>query len=61
MWDILVCKDLWLPMQKGQTKPDKMDAQIWEVMHLKATSYIRCFIEMILYNNFNEENKTDFL
>ena len=26
-------------------------------MHLKTTTYIRCFIDMSLYNNFNEENK----
>ena len=26
-------------------------------MHLKATTYIRCFIDMSLYNNFNEEKK----
>ena len=30
-------------------------------MHLKATTYIRCFIEMSLYNNFNEETKVDVL
>ena len=26
-------------------------------MHLKTTTYIRCFIDMSLYNNFNEETK----
>ena len=30
-------------------------------MHLKATTYIRCFIDMSLYNNFNEEKKVDIL
>ena len=49
MRDMLVVKDLWLP--------DKIDATIWEVMHMKTTTYIRCFIDMSLYNNFNEESK----
>ena len=26
-------------------------------MHMKTMTYIRCFIEMSPYNNFNEENK----
>ena len=25
-------------------------------MHMKTTAYIRCFIDMSLYNNFNEES-----
>ena len=57
MRDMLVIKDLWLPMQSGDGRPDKIDAPTWEVMHLKTTTYIRCFIDMSLYNNFNEENK----
>ena len=51
---MLVCKDLWLPVQFGKSKPDKIDASTWEVMHLKATTCIRCFIDMSLHN-FNEE------
>ena len=57
MRDMLVVKDLWLPVQFGDGRPDKIDAPTWEVMHLKTTAYIRCFIDMSLYNNFNEENK----
>ena len=38
-----------------KTKTDKIDASTWEVMHVKSTSYIRCFIDMSLYNNFDEE------
>ena len=53
MRDMLVVKDLWLPVQFG----DKIDAAIWEVMHMKTTAYIRCLIDMSLYNNFNEESK----
>ena len=30
-------------------------------MHMKTTMYIRFFIDMRLYNNFNEENKVDIL
>ena len=34
----------------------------WEVMHMKTTTvYIRCFINMSLYNNFNEESKAHVL
>ena len=57
MRDILVVKDIWLSVQFGDGRPDKIDAPIWEVMHLKTTTYIRCFIDISLYNNFNEENK----
>ena len=57
MRDMLVVKDLWLPVQFGDKRPDKIDATIWEVMHMKTTAYIRCFIDMSLYNNFNEESQ----
>ena len=57
MRGMLVVKDLWLLVQLGDGRPDKIDALTREVMHLKTTAYIRCFIDMSLYNNFNEENK----
>ena len=41
MRDMLVVKDLWLPVQFGDEKPDKIDAAVWEVMHMKTTAYIR--------------------
>ena len=28
---------------------------------MKMTTYIRCFIDMSLYNNFNEKTKVDVL
>ena len=55
MRDMLVCKDLWLSVQHDKTKPDKIDEPTWEVMHLNTSAYIRCFICMSLYNNFNKE------
>ena len=55
MRDMLVVKDLWLPVQFGDGRAYKIDAQTREVIHLKTTTYIRCFIDMSLYNNFNEE------
>ena len=58
MRDMLVVKDLWLPVQFGDKRPYKIDATVWEVMHMNTTPYIRCFIDMSLYNNFNEESKT---
>ena len=57
MRDMLVVKDLLLPVQFRDGRPDKIYAPTWEVMHLKTTAYIRCFIDMSLYNNFNEEKK----
>ena len=30
-------------------------------MHLKATAYIRCFIDMSLYKNFGKETEADVL
>ena len=53
--DMLVCKDLWLPMHFRDGRPNKIDASTWEVMYLKTTTYIKCFIDMSLYNNLNEE------
>ena len=58
MRDVLAWKDLWLLVQYDKAKLNKIDASTWEVMHLKAAAYIRCFIDMSLYNNFNEENMT---
>ena len=52
-----VVKDLWLSVQFRDKKSDKIDAMTWEVMHMKTTTCIRCFIDMSLYNNFNEESK----
>ena len=57
MRGILVVKDLWLLVQFRDKRPDKIDATTWEVMHMKTTAYIRCFIDMSLYNNLNEESK----
>ena len=48
MSDMLVLKDLWLPVQFEDKRPDKIDATIWDVMHMKTTTYIRCFIDMSL-------------
>ena len=48
-------------MQFGDKRPDKIDTATWEVLHLKAVAYIRCFIDVSLYHNFNEENKADVL
>ena len=56
MRDMLVVKDLWLSVQFRDKRPDKIDSTIWEVMHMKTTAYIRCFIDMSLYNNFNEDS-----
>ena len=61
MRDMLVSKDLWLHVQYGKVSPNKIDALTWDAMHLKTSTYIRCFIDMSLYNNFNEETKVDVL
>ena len=36
MRDMLVVKDLWLSVQFGDEKPEKIDAAVWEVMHMKT-------------------------
>ena len=61
MRDMLVCKALWLSMQYDKGKLNKIDVSTWEVMHLKAIVYIRCFINMSLCNNFNEQTNVDDL
>ena len=58
MRDMLVVKDPWLSVQFGDKRPDKIDATIWEVMHMKTIAYIRCFIDMNLYNKSNKESKS---
>ena len=40
-----------------QVELDSQHGLTWEVMHLKTTTYNRCFIDMSSYNNFNKENK----
>ena len=59
MRDMLVCKDMWLPVQYDKEKLDKIDALTWEAMHLKGVAYVRCFIDTSLYNNFNDELEAD--
>ena len=61
MKDMLLCKDLWLLVQFGKSKPNKIDALTWEVMHLKAVAYIICFIDISLYNNVDEETDPNVL
>ena len=61
MRGMLVCKDRWLRVQFGDKRLHKIDAMTWEVLYMKATAYLRCFIDMPLYNNFNKENKPDEL
>ena len=46
-----------MSVQFGDGRLDKINVPTWEVMHLKMTAYIRCFINMSLYNKFNEEKK----
>ena len=48
MRDMLVVKDLWLSVQFGDKRPEKIDATIWDVMHMKTMAYIRCFIDLSL-------------
>ena len=57
MRDKIVVKDLWLPVHFGDKRPDKIDTATWDVLHLKTTTYILCFIDISMYNNFNEQNK----
>ena len=59
MRDMLVCKDMWLSVQYDKEKLDKIDALTWEAMHLKGVAYVRCFIDMSLYNKFNDELEAD--
>ena len=61
MRDMLVCRDLWLPPQFRDGRPDKIDASTLEVMYLMSAVYIRCFIDTSLCKNFNEETKADVL
>ena len=53
----MVVKDLWLLVQVADERLDKIDASTWEVRHLKTTAYIRCFTDISLHKNFNEEKK----
>ena len=61
MRDLFVCKVLWLPVQFRKNKSDKINASTWEGMHLEVGAYVRCFIDMSLYNNFDEETDVDVL
>ena len=59
--NMLVCNYLWLPLHIRSKMLDKIDASTWEVLHLKAVGYIMCFIDMSLYNNFDDDNNVDVL
>mgnify|MGYP000754146611 CR=1 FL=1 len=59
--DMLVSKDMRLPVQYGRDKLDKVDAWILEGIHLKASAYMRCFIDMSPCNNFHDETEVDVL
>ena len=61
MRDKLICKDLWLPVLHGTREPENIDALTWEATHIKTKTYIRCFINMSLYNNFGDETKSNEL
>ena len=39
MRDMLMCEDMWLPVQFRGKRPDKVDAATWEVLHLKPATY----------------------
>ena len=58
---MLVCKDLWLPELHGAMKSENIDTSTWDAMHLKTSAYIRCFIDMSLYNNFGDETRANEL
>ena len=58
--DFLLCKHLWLSVQRGLTKQENVDASTLEIMHLKLiATYIQCFVDMSSYNNFDDETKVD--
>ena len=58
---MLVCKDLWMPVLHGTSKPENIDTLTWDAMHLKTSAYIHYFIDMSLYNNFGDETKANEL
>ena len=61
MRDMLVCKDLWLLVLHGASKPENIDTLTWDDMNLKTFAYSHCFINMSLYNNFGDETKANEL
>ena len=40
MIEMLVVKDLLMSVQFGNKRPDKINATIWEVIHIKTMAYI---------------------
>ncbi len=61
MKDFLICKDLYLLLLGDKGKPKDMDDAAWAVWHQKTTAYIRRFIDLSLYHNFEDETKADVL
>ena len=59
MREMLVCKDMWLPVLHGASKPENIDTLTWDDMNLKTFAYSHCFINMSLYNNFGDESKAN--
>ena len=50
--DVVIVDQDWIDNLHLQIPYYRIDASTWEFMHLKAAAYVRCFIDMSLYNNF---------
>ena len=60
MQDLLIVKDLYLPVM-GKQKPEKVSDDAWEILHLKAAATIQQWVDVNIFHHISEEVKADEL
>jgi hypothetical protein len=55
MEDILYYKDMYDPVEKGDTKPDKVTDEDWNKLHRKAVSLIRQWVDLSVFHHVATE------
>ena len=55
MEDILYYKDMYDPVEKGDTKPDKVTDEDWKKSHRKVVSLIRQWVDLSVFHHVATE------
>ena len=64
LWKLKVRNTYWYAKIYGgwhSTTRPSLTTSMYRLIHLKLVTYIRCFIDMSLYNNCNEETNVEVL
>lgn len=61
MEDILYCKDLYDPVEKGDAKPESITSEDWKKMHRKAIGTIRQWVDISVFHHVATETNAQTL